>query len=177
MTMNDVEKINRTISKAISGFKPPENLTVSQWADKNRRLSPESSAETGLWRTSRTPYLKEIMDSFNDPKVRHIVMVSSSQVGKSEAMNNIVGYIIAQDPGSILFVQPTMADAKEYSKLRIAPMIRDCKTLRNKVTETKRRDSREHEAAEIISGRSSCSDRLKRSARPLLDAYSLSFRR
>ena len=141
MTMNDVEKINRTISKAISGFKPPENLTVSQWADKNRRLSPESSAETGLWRTSRTPYLKEIMDSFNDPKVRHIVMVSSSQVGKSEAMNNIVGYIIAQDPGSILFVQPTMADAKEYSKLRIAPMIRDCKTLRNKVTETKRRDS------------------------------------
>lgn len=138
---NEIGNLNRCIAKAISGFKPPENLTVSEWADKHRRLSPESSAETGLWRTSRTPYLKEIMDSFNDPKVRHIVMVSSSQVGKSEAMNNIIGYIISQDPGSILLVQPTTVDAKEYSKLRIAPMIRDCKELRSRVAASKSRDS------------------------------------
>ena len=137
----ELTNLNRTIAKAISGFKPPENLTVSEWADKYRRLSPESSAETGLWRTSRTPYLKEIMDSFNDPKVRHIVFVSSSQVGKSEAMNNIIGYIISQDPGSILFVQPTTVDAKEYSKLRIAPMIRDCKELRSRVAVSKSRDT------------------------------------
>ncbi|MBO6302086.1 MAG: phage terminase large subunit family protein, partial [Ruminiclostridium sp.] len=138
---NELRNLNRAISKAIAGFKPPENLTVSEWADKHRRLSPESSAETGLWRTSRTPYLKEIMDSFNDPKVRHIVFVSSSQVGKSEAMNNIIGYIISQDPGSILFVQPTTVDAKEYSKLRIAPMIRDCKELRTRVAVSKSRDT------------------------------------
>ncbi len=50
------------VSAAVFGFKPPENLTVTQWADKKRRLSPESSAEPGPWRTSRTPYLKEIMD-------------------------------------------------------------------------------------------------------------------
>ena len=34
-----------------------------------------------------------------------------------------------------------MTDAKEYSKLRIAPMIRDCPTLRAKVAEKKSRDS------------------------------------
>lgn len=141
MTKTDEARLNAAISKAITGMRPPENLTVSEWADKKRRLSPESSAETGQWRTSRTPYLKEPMDAFNDPKVRHIVIVSSSQVGKSETINNILGYIIDQDPGSILFIHPTTIDAKEYSKLRIAPMIRDCKTLKAKVADPKSRDS------------------------------------
>ena len=59
-----------------------ESLTVAEWADKYRRL-PESSAEGGLWRTKRTPYLEEPMKAFTDPKVRKIAMVAASQVGKS----------------------------------------------------------------------------------------------
>lgn len=137
----DEKRLNAAISKAVAGMKPPEQLTVSGWADRKRRLSPESSAEVGPWRTSRTPYLEEPMNAFNDPKVRHIVIVSSSQVGKSETINNILGYIIDQDPGSILFIHPTTIDAKEYSKLRIAPMIRDTKCLKAKVSDPKSRDS------------------------------------
>jgi len=81
------------------------------------------------------------MDAFTDPKVRRIVLWSASQVGKSELLNNIIGYIIDEDPGSILFIHPTTIDAKDYSKLRIAPMFRDCKTLRAKVADPKSRDS------------------------------------
>ncbi len=141
MTRAEESRLNAAISRAIAGFKPPEKLTVSEWADKKRRLSAESSAEVGAWRTSRTPYMKEVLDSFNDPKVKHIVVVASSQVGKSETINNMIGYIIDQDPGSILFIQPTTIDAKEYSKLRIAPMIRDTKCLKAKVADPKSRDS------------------------------------
>ena len=68
-------------------------------------------------------------------------MVAASQVGKSELENNIIGYIIDEDPGSILYIHPTTIDAKEYSKLRVAPMIRDCPTLRRKVAAPKSRDS------------------------------------
>lgn len=116
-------------------------MTVTQWADKKRRLSPESSAEAGPWRTSRTPYLKELMDAFTDPHVNHLTLVAASQVGKSEAELNIIGYIIDQDPGSILYVHPNVVDAQKFSKLRIAPMIRDCRTLRRKVSDSKGRDS------------------------------------
>lgn len=137
----EVKRLNAAIRAAVRGMKPPENLTVSEWADKHRVLSPESAAVKTRWRTSRTPYLKEIMDAFTDARVRHIVFVSASQVGKSECINNMIGYIIDQDPGSILFVQPTTIDAKDYSKLRIAPMIRDCPTLRRKVADPKSRDS------------------------------------
>lgn len=140
-TESDALRLNVAVAKALAGMKPPDDLTVTEWAEKNRRLSTEASAEPGPWRTSRTPYLREPMDAFTDPKVRRIVVVAASQVGKSEFINNTIGYIIDQDPGSILFVHPTTIDAKEYSKLRIAPMIRDCPTLRRKVADPKSRDS------------------------------------
>ena len=135
-------RLNKAMRKALSGMIPPDDLTVSQWAEAKRRLSAESSAEPGLWRTERTPYLREPMDAFTDPKVRHIVMVAASQVGKSELLNNCIGYIIDEDPGSILFVHPTTIDAQEYSKLRIAPMLRDSPALRKKIAAPKSRDSR-----------------------------------
>lgn len=141
-TNSNLGRLNAAIAKAIAGMKPPERLTVSEWADKKRRLSSESSAEVGPWRTRRTPYLKDIMDSFTDSKVKRITVVASSQVGKSECINNMIGYVIDQDPGSILFIQPNNVDAKEYSILRIAPMIRDCPALKSKVSEAKSRDSK-----------------------------------
>ena len=137
----DARRLDRLFSSILSGMQPPDDLTVTEWAAKNRRLSPESSAEPGPWRNERTPYLAEVMNTFTDPKINHTVMVAASQVGKSEVLNNCIGYIIDQDPGSILFVHPTTIDAKEYSKLRIAPMIRDCPTLRKKVADPKSRDS------------------------------------
>lgn len=140
-TRHEIKKLNTVVRKLLTGLKPPEDLTVTEWAEQKRYLSTESSAEPGLWHTSRTPYLKEPMDAFTDPKVRRIVMVAASQVGKSEFEMNAIGYIIDQDPGSILFVHPTTIDAKEFSKLRIAPMIRDCPSLRKKVVAPKSRDS------------------------------------
>lgn len=137
----DALRLNKAIAKAVAGMQPPEDLTVTGWAEAHRRLSAESAAEPGPWRTERTPYLRDPMDAFTDPKVSHIVIWAASQVGKSEVMNNMIGYIIDQDPGSILFIQPTTIDAKDYSKLRIAPMIRDCPTLKKKVAASKSRDS------------------------------------
>lgn len=134
-------RLNKAMHKVLAGMTPPDDLTVTQWAEAKRRLSAESAAEPGPWRTERTPYLREPMDAFTDPKVRHIVMVAASQVGKSEFLNNCIGYIIDEDPGSILFIHPTTIDAQEYSKLRIAPMLRDSPALRQKIAAPKSRDS------------------------------------
>lgn len=103
-------------------------------------LSPENSAVPGRWKTSRTPYLKEIMDAFTDDSVRTIAVVASSQVGKTEAELCLIGYMIDQDPGSALFIMPTDQVAKDYAKRRLAPMLRDTPCLRQKVGDMKSRD-------------------------------------
>ena len=136
-----IRAVDRTFSKAFANYTPPANLTVSEWAEACRVLSRETSAEAGHWRNARTPYLVEVMDAFTDAKVKKISIVASSQVGKSELELNIIGYIIDQDPSSILYIQPTVDDAKKFSRLRIAPMIRDCATLRKKVADVKSRDA------------------------------------
>lgn len=133
--------VDRTFSSAFSNYTPPAELTVSEWAESNRVLSRESSAEAGPWRNSRTPYLVEPMNAFSDSRVYWVTMVASSQVGKSEFILNCIGYAIDQDPGSMLYIQPNIDDAKKFSRKRIAPMVRDCPTLRRKVADAKGRDA------------------------------------
>lgn len=168
-----VDRLNALVSKLVAAIRPPPNVSVSEWATQNRVLSPEASAEQGRWRNSRTPYLVEIMDAFSDPRIHHIVVVASSQVGKSEFENNVIGRTIDVDPGSILFIHPQMTDAKEYSKLRIAPMIRDCPTLRAKVAEKKSRGQRQHDFAEKLSRRHPDHVRIYRGARSGIKAHPL----
>ena len=122
-------------------FKPPPDLKISEWADSYRRLSPENSAEAGQWSTTRAEYQREIMDSFNDPKIQRIVVMTSSQVGKTELLLNAIAYYMDQDPSPMLCVQPTLAMAQSFSKDRLAAMIRDTHKIKNLVAESKSRDS------------------------------------
>jgi len=136
----ELKALNSVVAAAVKNFRPPEDLTVTEWAEKYRRLSPENSAEAGPWRTDRTPYLREIMDAFTDPKIRRLVVVASSQVGKSEMELNMLGYLIDSDPGPTLFILPTVDVAQDFSRRRISSMIRDCRRLRRKVADAKSRD-------------------------------------
>ena len=124
-----------------SMFRPPKTQTVSEWADKNRVLVSESSAEPGAWRTDRAPYQREIMDAFTQPGIWQIVIMASAQVGKSEIELNMMGCAIDNDPGPMLYIQPTDKVAEDYSKRRIAPMISACPSLREKVFKARSRDA------------------------------------
>ena len=104
-------------------FRPSKAQTVSEWADENRVLVSENSAEPGPWRTDRAPYQREIMDAFTQRSVHEIVVMASAQVGKTEIEMNMMGQAIDVDPGPILYVQPTKDVAAEFSVRRIAPMI------------------------------------------------------
>ena len=124
------------------GLRPDAVLTVSEWADAHRVLPGRASAEPGPWRTSRTPYLKEIMDSLSvsDP-TEMVVLMKGAQVGGTECGNNWLGYTIQHSPGPMLFVQPTVEMAKRTSRQRIGPMIEDCPALNERVLPARSRDS------------------------------------
>ncbi|MCM1187642.1 MAG: phage terminase large subunit family protein [Lachnospira sp.] len=128
----------RNIAKVLS---PPPELTVSQWADRYRKLSPESSAEPGQWNTDRAPYQRGIMDAVIDAGCKTVVIMSSAQVGKTELILNTIGYYIDYDPSPILCLQPTLEMAQAFSKDRLAKMIRDTPVLRGKVKDARARDS------------------------------------
>jgi len=120
---------------------PTENITLVEWADKYRQLPAESSAEPGQWQTSRTPYLKKIMECLTAPNVREVSMMSCVQVGKSEFLLNAMGFFAHIRPTSVLMVQPTVKTGERFSKERIAPTIRDTPILRTIFSPEKSRDA------------------------------------
>ncbi|MEC0092491.1 phage terminase large subunit family protein [Paenibacillus macquariensis] len=117
------------IMAALQVLRPPEKLTVSEWADKHRILDSKSSAEPGPWSTDRTPYLRGIMDAFTDPRIEEIIFVKPTQVGGTESLNNMFGYVIAQDPNPALIVYPMLDLAEFTSKNRLQPMVQLSPTL------------------------------------------------
>jgi phage terminase large subunit GpA-like protein len=118
-----------SLARAMAVLRPPPRLTVSEWADRYRQLSREASSEPGQWRTARAEYQREILDAISDPATHTVVVMSSSQVGKTELLLNAIGFHISQDPAPMLFLQPTVEMAETAAKDRIAPMIRDTPAL------------------------------------------------
>lgn len=131
----------RISQQVLEMMQPPPNLTVDEWADLYRRLSPEASAEPGFWSTDRAPYQRGMMQAISDPTIERVVFMTGAQIGKTEIINNAVGYYIDQAPSPMLIVQPTLEMAKMWSNDRLAPMLRDTPALKNKVKDARSRDS------------------------------------
>jgi len=124
------------------GIRPDADLTVSQWADTHRMLGSRASAEPGRYRTSRTPYMREIMDALSPSSaVQRVVFMKAAQVGATEAGNNWIGFAIHQAPGPMLAVQPTVELAKRNSRQRIDPLIEESAALRERVKPARSRDA------------------------------------
>ena len=126
----------------LEGLRPETPLTVSEWADRYRKLSSKASAEPGPWRTDRTPYLREPMDCLSsESPVQRVVMMFAAQTGKTEAGSNWLGYVIDHAPGPMLCVQPTVEMAKRLSKQRLESMITETPCLAAKIAPARARDS------------------------------------
>lgn len=107
-------------------IRPKAPMLVSEWADANRVLSGEGSAEAGAWKTSRTPYLREIMDALSeDSTCRKVVFKKSSQVGGTEAGSNWLGYIMAHAKGPVAVVMPTEKAMLDWASQKFDPMAKD----------------------------------------------------
>jgi phage terminase large subunit GpA-like protein len=128
------------LAEVLAVLEPPPALTVSEWADAERRLPIGASAEPGPWRTDREPYQRGLMDAVHEG-AETIVIQKSAQVGATEVLLNAIGYHIAHDPSPILLVEPTESLAKRLSKHRLGPMLRDTPALRARVADPRGRRS------------------------------------
>ena len=134
--------IDQLLEESLDSLRFEKALTVSEWSDKYRRLSSRAASEPGPWRTSRTPYLRGIMNalSSNDPTQR-VVFMKGAQLGATECGSNWLGYIVDHAPSSCLVVQPTVEMAKRLSKQRLQTMIEETPRLRDKIAASRSRDS------------------------------------
>jgi phage terminase large subunit GpA-like protein len=122
------------------GLMPERQLTVSEWADTHRVLPP-MTAEPGRWRTSRLPYLRDIMDALSvSSPIERVVLMKGAQTGGTEAGLNAIGYWIAHSPGLILSVWPSIDMVRRNSRTRIDPLIEGTPILRARCAPSRSKD-------------------------------------
>lgn len=117
-------------AEALQQLLPPEDVNVSEWAEKYRVLDSMTSAIPGPWRNAKTPYLVGVMDELNSYDTEEIIFCKPTQVGGTEALLNMLCWLIRQDPSPAMVVYPTDDIADSVSEKRIQPMIEANRAIR-----------------------------------------------
>ena len=131
---------NELIKGFIDGLRPVKKLLVSDWANENIVLV--ASAEPGQYRTSRTPYAKDIMDALSPTSMyNRVVMMKGVQEGITQVALNAVMCHIDISPTPIMYVMPTVEMTLAISKDRVDPIIDNSPAISAKILPSRTRDS------------------------------------
>jgi phage terminase large subunit GpA-like protein len=131
--------IHATRAKA---FAPRKTLTVSEWADAERRLSKKGSTEPGPWRTDRNPPLREPMDCLSARSTVHdVVLMFPIQMGKTEVALNALGYIMDHTQGPVMVCLPGEVSQSKWINQKLNPMLEETPAVQRTLTSTNSRNS------------------------------------
>src|SRR5690606_19122428 len=144
-------RILSVIQRGADVLKPPPIRTPDQWADE-KRILPPGSAEPGPFRSSRTPYMIPIVRACVDPMYRRVIVVTGSQMGKTDNLLNVMGQKLDDDPAPMLYVGPTKSNVEKVIEPRIMKMINFCPDLKRKLSKG-RKGSKTHKTIAGVSVR------------------------
>lgn len=123
-------------------MQPRRALTVSTWADQHRELTGKQASERGRYRTSRTPFLREIMDCLSaSSRVTDIVVKKSSQVGVTELTVNWLGYTMEHAPAPSMVLMPTLEARDSWKVQKLNPLLTDTPVIRDLLGGIRSRDA------------------------------------
>ena len=111
-------------------LRPRRPISLLEWAERYRVLDGKIAAEPGPWRVDRVPYMRGPHEAFSDPAVEQITMLTSTQVGKTTFLENVLAYTFDRRPRPALMVMPRTDDAEDFSKDRLQPLLACCPSLR-----------------------------------------------
>ena len=135
-----ISRLNRNRLAAI--LKPPERLSISEWAGKHAWIPEEGNAEPGRFRLSRMPHQAAMLDDPIDPGVREVYWMMASQFsGKTLMLAFIVEFCIAVLRKSILMSRDTKDRAVEWMRDKFLPTARATPCMNGLLREPRKRDS------------------------------------
>lgn len=142
MIVAELPGISHCLDVLWRAAQPRRALTVSEWADQHRELTGKQASERGRYRTSRTPFLREIMDCFSaTSRVTDVVLMKSSQVGATEGTVNILGYIMDHAPAPAMVLLPTIEARDAWKIQKLNPLLTDTPVIRDLLGGLKSRDA------------------------------------
>lgn len=126
-----------------AGLKPDPYVDLVDWSNTFRFLPRESSREPGRYRTSRTPWVEEILRELSPQSpTTEVVAVKPTQFGFTELANNFLFAVAHLYPGPCQFAMPTEGLVEDHSLTKIAKSIDCMPCLQGIILPPRAKDSR-----------------------------------
>jgi phage terminase large subunit GpA-like protein len=135
--------VKNALKKAMKLWRPPLRMSIKDWANKFRFLSPVEASRAGKYDLNITPYLvweNGPLDALDDPRIREVVCQKSAQVAwTSGVVGNALGAWIDLSPSPLLIVFAKEGAAKDYMAEKFEPMVLATPRLKIKIPLTSRK--------------------------------------
>jgi len=129
--------------QALSAFRPPAKLALSDWIETSVHLPSAIAAQPGrmrLWKPQTA-----IADAMGDDSLERVTILKSARVGATQLMVGALGHFVENDPSPVLCVVPAEADARHLMVSVIEPTFQESPALRAALTtDTNGRDTMLH---------------------------------
>lgn len=108
-TVNSYDGRNTFLNALSEGLMPDPSLPLDEWSEEYMVIPRSTGAkEYGKYRLDRTPHARLIMQSLSDRHpCRRVVLMSASQMLKTQVALNWFCYIVHQHPGNFVWLMPT----------------------------------------------------------------------
>ena len=111
-------------------WRVPAPIKPSEWAERHRVLLDGETDMPGPWRNDLAPYLRGIMDIPLKCGVAAALLQKASQLGISEALRNVIGFLADREPDPVGLVLPDKAKGRKIVSERIIPLFETTPRLR-----------------------------------------------
>lgn len=111
-------------------WEPRPRPTALEWAERNVVLDARFSPRPGRYEAAYTPYIGKLHEWFSDPTIRQITLAKGAQLAGTTWLANCMMWVIAEDPGPLLYVTSTEGNAKDWSERELIPRLKSCAALK-----------------------------------------------
>ena len=137
ISQTDLGKLSQLYERAEILCRPTKRTTADQWALENR-VYPPSMDRPGARDPSLTPYVIAFERAFDGISYQSMCLVCGSQMGKTEAILDVIGHRFDQRPTPALYVGPSQDFIVDEVEPRVMDLINNAPTLTRKLTRGKK---------------------------------------
>jgi phage terminase large subunit GpA-like protein len=120
-------------------LKPAERQSSRQWLPANV-LMPKGTETAGMpFSLSAFPHVDGVLDAFDNPRVRTIVLQWASRLGKTTTCLSLMAWIAGTNPRNMMFAGPTKDAVGRVIGSRLYPILSSTEGVRNQLLPEMRR--------------------------------------
>ncbi len=132
MQINVVNPAHVSASVMAEALRPSPPVDFKAWASENIVFDGGGSALPGPYDRQQFPFFDEVLDALGpDDPARVVTLSKSAQVGATTLANIYLMGTMALDPCHFLYTHPTEDNARRWSKLKLASMIKSTPAMRS----------------------------------------------